>query len=170
MRLRTIAGQQVWDGRRRAVGVRFVPGIRHFQTGVRAYREVADCGDGEAVARLTEIDAGLAGIEQSLARWRRGIALFVVASLDESSVQAEQEGWREGTRLLRIRGPEIRRLAELIAQYDIACAETVAATRFARRRSIRNPHQESIRDRARTMRRVMALGYLGVRLRRRRSV
>lgn len=67
-RLRTIAARQVWDGRRAHGGSGFIPGIRHFQAGVRAYRAAAARGDPEAAARLAEIDDALDAADRSLVR------------------------------------------------------------------------------------------------------
>ena len=165
VRLRTIAARQVWDGRKARGGSGFIPGIRHFQAGVRAYRAAAARGDAAAVARLEEIDAALAAFERSLERWRRGLAGFASASLNGGTAPAKNAGWRRSARLLRIRSPEARRLAGLIAGYDAACADTVAVTWSCREGRIANPHRASIGDRRRRLRALLALGYGGMRLR-----
>ena len=165
VRLRTIAARQVWDGRKARGGSGFIPGIRHFQAGVRAYLGAAAQGDAHAAARLEEIDAALGVFERSLERWRRGLAGFASASLDGRTAGANNGGWRRSGRLLRIRAPQTRRLVGLIAGYDAACADTVAVTGACRDGGIANPHRASIGDRRRRLRALMALGHGGLRLR-----
>ena len=166
VRLRTIAARQVWDGRKPRGGSGFIPGIRHFQAGVRAYRAAAARGDEDAAARLEEIDAALGAVERSLERWRRGLAGFASASLDgRTQAGANNGGWRRSGRLLRVRAPQTRRLAGLITGYDAACADTVAVTGACRDAGIANPHRASIGDRRRRLRALMALGHGGLRLR-----
>ena len=166
VRLRTIAARQAWDGRKARDGSGFIPGIRHFQSGVRGYRAAAARGDADAAVRLQEIEAALGAFERSLDRWCRGLAGFVSASLDgEATAGAKPGGWRRSARLLRIRAPETRRLAALIARYDAACVDTAAVTGACRAAGIANPHRVSIEDRRRRLRALMALGYGGVRLR-----
>lgn len=166
VRLRTIAARQVWDGRKARGGSGFIPGIRHFQVGVRAYRAAAARGNADATAaRLEEIDAALGAFEQSLDRWRRGLAGFASASLNGGTAPAQNGGWRRSARLLRIRAPATRRVAGLIAAYDAACADTVAVTRACREVRMANPHSASIGDRRRRLQALMALGYGGLRLR-----
>ena len=165
VRLRTIAARQVWDGREARGGSGFIPGIRHFQAGVRGYRTAAARGDADAAARLEEIEASLGAFERSLERWRCGLAGFASVALDGRTAGAQHGGWRRSGRLLRIRAPETRRLAGLIARYDAACANTVAVTEACREAEIANPHRVCIGDRRRRLRALMALGYGGVRLR-----
>ena len=165
MRLRTIAARQVWDGRKACGGSGFIPGIRHFQAGVRWYRAATARGDADAAARLEEIDAALGAFERSLDRWRRGLAGFAAASLDGRTAGAEKRDWRRSARLLRIRARETRRLAALIAGYDAACVATVAVTGACREAGIANPHRASIEDRRGRLRALIALGYGGVQLR-----
>ena len=165
VRFRTIAARQVWDGRKACGGSGFIPGIGHFQAGVKAYRAAAARGDADAAARLEEIEAALGAFERSLDRWRRGLAGFASALLDGKPVPAQNEGWRRSARQLRIRTPETRRLAGLIAGYDTTCADTVAVTGACREVGIANPHRVSIAERRRRLRALMALGYGGVRLR-----
>lgn len=164
-RLRTIAARQVWDGRKTHGGSGFIPGIRHFQAGVRAYRTAAARGDAEADARLGEIDDALHALDRSLVRWRRGLGAFVSERVPGGPAADDGRHWRRSARLLRIRSPETRRLAALIERYDAACANTVAATAACRRSGIANPHGASIVDRRRRLRAVIAMGHGGVRLR-----
>ena len=164
-RLRTIAARQVWDGRKAHGGNGFIPGIRHFQAGVRGYRAAAARGDAEAAARLGKIDDALDAVDRSLARWRRGLAAFVSERVPGGAAAGDGRRWRRSGRLLRIRSPETRRLAALIERYDAVCANTVAATAACRRSGIANPHGASIVDRRRRLRAVIAMGHGGVRLR-----
>ena len=164
-RLRTIAARQVWDGRKPHGGSGFIPGIRHFQAGVRAYRAAAARGDAEAAARLGEIDDALDALDRSLVRWRRGFAAFVSERVPGGAAAGDGGRWRRSGRLLRIRSPETRRLAALIERYDAVCANTVAATAACRRSGIANPHGASIVDRRRRLRAVIAMGHGGVKLR-----
>ena len=165
IRLRTVAGRQVWDGRKARGGSGFIPGIRHFQAGVRAYRAAAAGGDAEAVARLGEIDGALDALGRSLDRWRRGLAGFAAERLPPEALAATGGRWLRTGRLLRIRAAETRRLAALIEAYDAVCANTASVTAACRRRGIANPHRASIGDRRRRLRAVMELGYGGVRRR-----
>ena len=66
VRLRTVAARQLWDGRKARGGRGFIPGIRHFQAGVRALRGARRAGDIDAIARLTEIEAAFEVVERSL--------------------------------------------------------------------------------------------------------
>ena len=163
--LRTIAARQVWDGRKARGGSGFIPGIRHFQAGVLAYRAEAARGDAEAAARLGEIRDALDAVDRSLVRWRRGLAGFASERLPGKAVSPNGRRWRRSGRLLRIRAPETRRLAALIEGYDDACANTATVTAACRRSGISNPHRASIGDRRRWLRTLIDLGYGGVRLR-----
>ena len=163
MRLRTIAARQVWDGRKARGGSGFIPGIRHFQAGVRAYRAAAAGGDPQAAARLDEIDAALDALARSLDRWRRGLAAFAAERAPLGAGAPTGRRWLRTGRLLRVRAPETRRLAALVEAYDAACADTASVTTACRRRGIANPHRASIGDRRRRLRAVMELGYRGAR-------
>lgn len=132
---------------------------------MRGYRAAAARGDADAAARLEEIEASLGACERSLERWRRGLAGFASEALDGRTAGAQHGCWCRSARLLRIRAPETRRLAGLIAGYDAACADTVAVTGACRKAGIANPHRACIENRRRRLRTLMALGYGGVRLR-----
>ena len=123
VRLRTIAARQLWDGRKARGGRGFIPGIRHFQAGVRALRGARRAGDIDATARLTEIEAAFEVVERSLARWRRGLVGFVLDSLAPRSVEPGNGSWLGASRSIRVRAPETRRLVMLMVVYDVACAE-----------------------------------------------
>ena len=164
-RLRTVAARQVWDGRKAHGGGGFIPGIRHFQAGVRHYRRAAAQADAEAAARLDEIESALAALDRAVDRWRRGLAAFAAEKVPGEAVSPKGRRWRRSRRLLRIRAPETRRLAALIEDYDAACAITAAVSAACRRSGIANPHRASIGDRRRLLRALIELGHSGVRLR-----
>ena len=92
VRFRTIGARQVWDGRKACGGSGFIPGIRHFQAGVKAYRAEAARGNEYAAARIGEIEAALGAFERSLDRWRRGLAGFASASLDGGNGARSKRG------------------------------------------------------------------------------
>ena len=163
VRLRTIAARQVWDGRKARGGRGFIPGVRHFQAGVRAWRAAAGRGDADAAARLLDIDEALDALDRSLVRWRRGLAAFAAARL---AGDAADPRWRRTVRLLRIRAPETRRLAALVEAYDDACRATATVTAACRRSGIPNPHRAAVAERRRGLRALIELGHGGTRLRR----
>ena len=165
VRLRTIAARQLWDGRKARGGRGFIPGIRHFQAGVRTLHRASGAGDVDAAACLVEIDAALEAVERSLFRWRRGLAGFVEESLEPGTVAGNCAGWRRASRVFRIRAWETRRLALLIEAYDGACVATVEVTLAARKARVFNAHHESIAERARLIRAVIGHGHTGVRFR-----
>ena len=164
-RLRTVTARQVWDGRKAHGGSGFIPGIRHFQAGVRHYRRAAAQGDAGAAVRLDEIEAALAALDRAMVRWRRGLAAFAAEKLPGETVSPNGRRWRRSGRLLRIRAPQTRRLAALIEDYDAACAITAAVSAACQRSGIANPHRASVGDRRRRLRAIIELGYGGVRLR-----
>ncbi len=156
--LESITARLLWDGR--AEDGRFIPGIAHFQAGVRALRRAADAGDDGARGRLREIDEALVRTEQAVNRWAKGLAAFARETLggDDPPTPA----WKDVERReVRIRTPETGRLAELVRAFDVACAATSAATARARARGLFNPHHGSITERARMIRRVADLGHAG---------
>ena len=165
VRLRTVAARQLWDGRKARGGRGFIPGIRHFEAGVRALHRARDAGNVDAGDRLAEIEAALESVERSLARWGRGLAGFVAGSPEPGSVGADDGGWLAASRSMRIRARETRRLAMSIAAYDATCAATVGANRTARASGVFNAPHASIVERARLIRTVVALGYSGVKFR-----
>ena len=165
VRLRTVAARQLWDGRKARGGRGFIPGIRHFQAGVRALHKASYAGDVDAAGRLAEIEAALEAVEGSLARWRRGLAGFVAESLVSCSAKEVCGGWLRASRLIRVRALETRRLAMLIHAYDDVCVATVEVTAAARKTQLFNPHHESIAERSRLIRAMMALGHRGRRYR-----
>jgi len=153
--LESITARLLWDGR--AEDGRFIPGVAHFDAGVRALRGAPeDAGRG----RLGEIDETLGRAEEAVNRWVHGLSEFArgtLACADDGS-----PGWDDGgRRRLRIRTMEAARLADLVVAFDAACAATAAVTAAARRRGVFNPHHASIRDRARMIRRIVDLGYAG---------
>ena len=156
--LESITARLLWDGR--AEDGRFIPGVAHFEAGVRAVRRAAAGGVADAERRLGEIDEALGKAEGAVNRWARGLAGFVRDRFGDDAPGSP--GW-SGTerRTLRVRTPEAERLAELIRAFDAACAATAAATILARGRGVFNPHHGSIAGRARMIRRVADLGHAG---------
>jgi len=147
----------LWDGR--AEDGRFIPGVAHFQAGVRALRSAADRGVADAELGLEEIDEALGRAEGAVNRWAKGLAAF---ARETFGTDAGSPGWGTAERrVLRVRTPEAGRLVELIRAFDVACAATAAATILARGRGVFNPHHGSIAERARMIRRVVDLGHLG---------
>ena len=154
--LASITARLLWDGR--AEDDRFIPGIAHFDAGVRALRGAGE--DVGAARRLGEIEAALRGAEDAVDRWARGLRAFARETL--GCPEDGSPAWEDaGRRRLRLRTAGAARLAELIGGFDAACAATAAATAAARRRGVFNPHHESIRDRARMIRRTIDLGHAG---------
>lgn len=129
--LESITARLLWDGR--AGDGRFIPGVAHFDAGVRALRSAAE--DVGAARRLGEIGEALGGAEGAVNRWAMGLRAFARETLDC--------------------------LEDLVVAFDAACAATAAVTAAARRRGVFNPHHASIRDRARMIRRIVDLGYAG---------
>ena len=156
--LESITARLLWDGR--AEDGRFIPGVAHFEVGVRAVRRAAVRGVADAERRLDEIDEALGKAEGAVNRWARGLAAFAGETLgDEVPGSPAWDG--AARRSLRVRTPEAERLAELIRAFDAACAGTAAATILARERGLFNPHHRSIAERARMIRRVADLGHAG---------
>ncbi|MCY3812111.1 MAG: hypothetical protein OXH15_09980 [Gammaproteobacteria bacterium] len=153
--LESITARLLWDGR--AEDGRFIPGVAHFDAGVRALRGAPpDVGKG----RLREIDETLGRAEEAVNRWVVGLREFARVALD--CADDGSPGWDDGgQRRLRIRTVEAARLADLVVAFDAACAATAAVTATARCRGVFNPHHASIRDRARMIRRIVDLGYAG---------
>ena len=90
VRLRTVAARQLWDRRKARGGRGFIPGIRHFQAGVRSLYSARGASDIVAAERLAEVDAALGTVERSLARWRKGLEGFVAESLGSVCVGADR--------------------------------------------------------------------------------
>ena len=155
--LESITARLLWDGR--AEDGRFIPGVAHFEAGVRAMRRAAAGGVADAERRLGEIDEALGKAEGAVNRWARGLASFARDTFGDDAPGSP--GWSGARRVLRVRTPEAGRLAELIRAFDAACAATAAATILARGRSVFNPHHGSIAGRARMIRRVADLGHAG---------
>lgn len=154
--LESITARLLWDGR--AEDGRFIPGVAHFDAGVRALRSVGE--DVGAARRLREIGEALGGAEGAVNRWALGLRAFARETLD--CLEDASPGWDDGgRRRLRIRTMEAARLADLVVAFDAACAATAAVTTTARDRGVFNPHHASIRDRARMIRRIVDLGYAG---------
>jgi len=153
--LESITARLLWDGR--AEDGRFIPGVAHFDAGVRALRGAPeDAGK----ARLREIEETLGRAEEAVNRWVLGLREFARETLD--CLEDGSPGWDDGgQRRLRIRTAEAARLADLMVAFDAACAATAAVTATARARGVFNPHHASIRDRARMIRRIVDLGYAG---------
>ena len=162
VRLRTVAARQLWDGRKARGGRGFIPGIRHFQAGVRSPYSARGASDIVAAERLAEVDAALGTVARSLARWRNGLEGFVAESLGSVCVGADRGPWLRASRSIRNRARERRRLALLIAAYDAACAATVGVTATARKLRVYNAYHECIAERARLIRAVASLGHSGV--------
>ena len=153
--LASITARLLWDGR--AQDGRFIPGVAHFDAGVRALRGAGE--DAGAAGRLGEIDRALRGAEEAVNGWMCGLRVFArqLGCPDDGS-----PGWEDaGRRGMRVRTAEAARLADLIGAFDAACAATAAVTAAARRRGVFNPHHGSIRERARMIRRIVDLGHAG---------
>ena len=161
--LRTIAARQLWDGRKARDGRGFIPGIRHFQAGVRAMRRREREGDAGAGERLGKVDAGLEAVEAALVRWARGNRKFLAEELGVDAFEAERPQWVRASRSMRVRAPQTRRLALLIAEYDAACAATVRITAAARTAGLFNAQHACIAERGREIRAALESGYSGVR-------
>ena len=159
--LLTIAARQLWDGRKAVRGHGFIPGIRHFQAGVRALRRRERAGDAGAAERLGTVEAGLEAVEAALARWSKGQGRFMLESLGVRGVEEEPRQWHGALHSVRVRAPETRRLALLIVQYDAACAVTVRVTAAAREAGLFNAHHACIAECAREIRAAVAAGYAG---------
>ncbi len=160
--LRTIAARQAWDGRKARDGRGFIPGIRHFQAGVRALRRRERAGDAGAAERLVKVEADLAVVDAALVRWANGNRRFLLEDLDAGALAAERPRWVGAARILRVRAPETRRLAMLILEYDAACAATVRITAAAGKAGLFNAQHACIAERGREIRAALASGYAGV--------
>ncbi|MXY56128.1 MAG: DUF1845 domain-containing protein [Gammaproteobacteria bacterium] len=161
--LRTIAARQAWDGRKARVGRGFIPGIRHFQAGVRALRRRERAGDAGAAERLARVEADLAVVDAALVRWAKGNRRFLLEDLDAGAFEAQRPRWIRAARTVRVRTRETRRLAMLIAEYDAACAATVRMTAAAGKAGVFNAQHACIAERGREIRAALASGYSGVR-------
>lgn len=160
--LASVTARLLWDGR--PEDGRFIPGVAHFDAGVRALRAAGR--DADAERRLGEIDRALRRAEEAVDRWARGLRAFA----RQLGCADGGRGWNDGARRwTRVRTAEASRLADLIGAFDAACAATAAVTAAARRRGLFNPHHASIRDRARMIRRIVDLGHAGGRSRARRE-
>lgn len=153
--LESITARLLWDGR--AEDGRFIPGLAHFDAGVRALRGAGRHAG--AARRLGEIDRALRQAEEAVNGWARGLRAFAreLGWPDDGA-----PGWEDGERRgMRVRTAEAARLADLIGAFDAACSATAAVTAAARSRGVFNPHHESIRERARMIRRIVDLGHAG---------
>ena len=100
--LRTIAARQAWDGRKARVGRGFIPGIRHFQAGVRALRRRERAGHPGAADRLAKVEADMEVVESALVvRWAKGNHRFLLEDLDAEALEAERPRWVRAARTLR---------------------------------------------------------------------
>ena len=160
--LASVTARLLWDGR--PEDGRFIPGVAHFDAGVRALRGAGR--DADAERRLGEIDRALRRAEEAVDRWARGLRAFARELGCADGGRGRNDGARRWT---RVRTAEASRLADLIGAFDAACAATAAVTAAARRRGLFNPHHASIRDRARMIRRIVDLGHAGGRSRARRE-
>ena len=161
--LRTIAARQAWDGRKARGGRGFIPGIRHFQAGVRALRRRERAGDAGAAERLAKVEADMEAVEEALVRWANGNRRFLLEDLEVGALEAERPRWVRAARTVRVRAPETRRLAMLIVEYDAACAATVRITAAANKAGLYNAQHACIAERGREIRAALASGYSGVR-------
>ena len=161
--LRTIAARQLWDGRKARGERGFIPGIRHFQAGVRALRRRERAGDAGGVERLSKVEADLQAVEAALVRWARGNRRVLPEELDAGAFEAERPQWVRASRSIGVRAPETRRLAMLIVEYDAACAATVRITAAARKTGLFNAHHACIAECGREIRAALESGYAGVR-------
>ena len=153
--LESITARLLWDGR--PEDGRFIPGLAHFDAGVRALRGAGQHAG--AARRLGEIDRALRQAEEAVNGWARGLRAFAreLGCPDDGA-----PGWEDaGRRRTRLRTAEAARLADLIGAFDAACAATAAVTAAARSRGVFNPHHASIRERARMIRRIVDLGHAG---------
>lgn len=153
--LESITARLLWDGR--PEDGRFIPGLAHFDAGVRALRGAEK--DAGPAWHLGEIDRALREAEEAVNLWARGLRAFAreLGYPDDGA-----PGWEDGERRgLRVRTAEAARLADLIGAFDAACSATAAVTAAARRGGVFNPHHESIRERARLIRRIVDLGHAG---------
>lgn len=156
--LRTVGARLLWDGRPDECGS-FIPGISDYQAGVQALDAAARRHDEKAGAMLAEAVAALSAAEHSVRRWQRGIERFVTEHFGGSL--GMRRAWLQEQRAIRVWRTEAERMAQLVVAYDQACALTSLASAQARTRGIFNPHHESIRERAGTIRHVVDLGYGG---------
>ena len=92
-----------------------------------------------------------------MARWTRGVALFVSRDL-EGEVSIVQR-WVPEKRVLHGWSDLSRRCAGLIVSFDLACKAMSDATVTARTRRIFNPLHRLIGERAVMIRRVVDLGH-----------